>query len=123
MPVLPWLLTWFPSTSHRSLTQHITVTAAQSEGSGTHLRPPSGTKKAAYLLRKADPPGAHVLAGCLQFTLTSWDRRKFESRGDKAGCLNATVCDKDVVSIANTTSVPRTNRWGLVGGEITAARF
>lgn len=91
--------------------RHIMVTAVQSEGSGTHLRPPSAAKKAAYLPRKADPPGAHVLAGCLQFTLTSWDKRKFESLGDKAGCL-----DKDVVSIANATSVFRRNRWGLVGG-------
>lgn len=58
----------------------------------------------------------HVLAGCLQFTLTSWDKRKFESLGDKPGCLKDIVCDNNVVNIANITSVFRRNQWGLVGG-------
>lgn len=72
-------------------------------------RPQCLAKKPAYLPRKADPPGMHVLAGCLQLTLTSWDKRKFESLGDKPGCLKDTICDNDVVSIANIASVFRRN--------------
>lgn len=48
-------------------------------------------EKPAYLPRKTDPQGKHVLAGCLQFALTSWDKRKFESLGDAAGCLRDTA--------------------------------
>lgn len=48
-------------------------------------------EKPAYLPRKTDPQGNHVLAGCLQFALTSWDKRKFQSLGDEAGCLRDTA--------------------------------
>lgn len=75
--------------------------------------------------REGIPQGHTVLAGCLQFTLTSRDKRKFESLRDKPGCLKDSSCDKDVVNIANITPAFRGSRWGSVKGEgwITAARF
>lgn len=73
-------------------------------------KPQRVREKPVYPPRKADPPGTHVLAGCLQFTLTSWDKRKFESLGDKPGCLKDTACDKDVVNIAHITSAFRRTR-------------
>lgn len=114
MPARPQRLTWFPSTSYWAIIQHIMVTVVV-RGLRNTVRPRFITKKPAYLPRRAAPPGIHVPAGCLQFTLTSWDKRNFESLGDNPGCLKDTVSDNDVFGIANVNSVFRRNQRGLVG--------
>lgn len=114
MPACPQMLTWFPSISYWAIIQHITVTVVV-RGLRNTAKPRFITKKPAYLPRRAVPPGIHVLAGCLQFTLTSWDKRNFESLGDNPGCLKDAVSDNNVVGIANVNSVFKRNQWGLVG--------
>lgn len=81
-----------PQAPPRAITQSIIADSCTGRGlEESSTETSAHNKKPAYLPRKTDPQGKHVLAGCLQFALTSWDKGKFESLGDEAGCLRYTA--------------------------------